>query len=283
MAGAVLSGDAPGDASHLEGIACRHVCNGSVKETEMNMTLAPQPRLVRSSMAAALALALVSVSVPALAANAPPAMGKAAGQDAQMLKLSDDGFQAMRDVHLARLAIFNGEAQRASTLLAKSSTLLKAARADAPVFTVDVKEGMNGKIVKDDMSVDRMNLVPIDGQIVLTDDFVDKPARKAHIDKANEHLAAGRTQEAHDELRLAEVDASFTRVLMPLDGTARRIADASRLLGEKKFYEANLALKAAEDGLRVDTVTLTEDPKKAAAKAAAAAAPTASGVMQPGK
>ena len=40
---------------------------------------------------------------------------------------------------------------------------------------------------------------------------------------------------------------------------------ATKLMGEHKYYESNLALKAAEDGLRMDTVVLSEAPAAPAA------------------
>jgi hypothetical protein len=232
----------------------------------------------RSPLALAAALMLSAAALPALAqttkdgaakATAAATTGaKASAEDRDLMKLSQDGFQAMRDVRAARIAIFNGNPQVAHDQLAAAKVSLQAATKEAPVFVVDVKTGMNGKIVDDTKSVDRVDTVPIDGQIVLADSFVDAPAKKAHIDKANEHIAGGRGKAAIDELKLAEVDASFTRVLMPLQATTKHVDEASKLVDEKKYYEANLALKAAEDGLRLDSITLSETPKpKMAAKA----------------
>jgi len=45
---------------------------------------------------------------------------------------------------------------------------------------------------------------------------------------------------------------------MPLKATAKHVDTAISLLKEHKYYEANLALKAAEDGLITDTVLLAE-------------------------
>jgi hypothetical protein len=206
------------------------------------------------------------------AKSAPVA--KTASQDREMLKLSQQGYQAMRDVRIARIAIFNGDPKAAADMLGKAAKSLAAARTEAPVFVVDVKTGVQGKIVEDTTSIDRLDAIPIDGRIVLSDDYIDTPAKKAHIDKVNEHFAKGRGKEASDELRLAEVDASFSRVLMPLDATTRHVAEATRLMGEHKYYEANLALKAAVDGLRVDSVVPSEAPTTTlAAQAGKQAAP----------
>lgn len=243
------------------------------------------PNLYRSPLTLAAALAVSALALPALAQSATEVAGKstkmataasaanvantakADAQDREMMKLSQDGFQAMRSVHEARIAIFNGNPQVARDSLVKAKAALDAATKDLPIFVVDVKTGVKGKIVDDTKTVDKLDIIPIDGQVVLADSFIDTPAKKAHIDKANEHIAKGRSKEAADELRLAEVDASFSRVLMPIQATTKRVAEASKLVGEQKYYEANLALKAAEDGLRVDSVVLTEAPMvKSAAK-----------------
>ncbi|MEJ8845639.1 YfdX family protein [Variovorax rhizosphaerae] len=193
-------------------------------------------------------------------------MAKAPTAEQALMKVSQDGYMAVRAARGARMDIFNGNIKGATDLLARANASLTAAKKDAPMFIVEVKTGMDGKVVKDTTSVDRANLVPIDGQIVLADNYIDTPAKRAHIDKANEHFSKGRAKEGRDELRLAEVDAAFTRVLMPIDATAKNVAEATRLLGEKKYYEANLALKAVEDGLRIDTVALSEPVKAASPK-----------------
>jgi hypothetical protein len=51
--------------------------------------------------------------------------------------------------------------------------------------------------------------------------------------------------------------------MMPLDVTVKHVNTATALVKEGKYYEANLALKAAEDGIVVDAVALVEAPKKA--------------------
>jgi len=47
---------------------------------------------------------------------------------------------------------------------------------------------------------------------------------------------------------------------MPLKETETRLATATNLTKEHKYYEANLALKAAEDGIVLDSVSLLEFP-----------------------
>ena len=55
---------------------------------------------------------------------------------------------------------------------------------------------------------------------------------------------------------------NYSRVLSPLASTSKHIEQAMKLIDDHKCYEANLALKAISDSLRVDLVNLTELPKK---------------------
>jgi hypothetical protein len=48
---------------------------------------------------------------------------------------------------------------------------------------------------------------------------------------------------------------------MPLKTTQKHVKSAESLLDAKKYYEANLALKAAQDGLVIDTTALVDVPK----------------------
>ncbi|MBE0621061.1 MAG: YfdX family protein [Burkholderiales bacterium] len=226
-------------------------------------------------LAAALLVA-TAISAPPMYAYAASAAKPAdpavaastkAGPDAsELLKLSQDGNVALRDIRGARIAIFNGDPKMARDLTGAAKTALEAATKEAPTLIVNTMTGVDGKIVHDNTDVSKLNMIPIDGEVSLADSFVPTPEKKTHIAKANEHFKAGRSKQAIEELRLADVDANYTRVLMPLDATKTRVADASRLLAGDKYYEANLALKAAEDGVVVDTVSLLETPAKAAAK-----------------
>ena len=45
---------------------------------------------------------------------------------------------------------------------------------------------------------------------------------------------------------------------MPIDTTAKAVDQAAKLLAESKYYEANLALKKAEDGWVIDSQSFTD-------------------------
>jgi hypothetical protein len=87
------------------------------------------------------------------------------------------------------------------------------------------------------------------------------PENSEHIQKANQYLKNGQSKEAIEELRLASIDVTCTRVLRPLASTTNYVAEATKLVGEQKYFEANMVLKAAEDGLVVNSASLIETPQ----------------------
>ena len=54
----------------------------------------------------------------------------------------------------------------------------------------------------------------------------------------------------------------YTTLFRSVGSTTEHVNAAADLLGKEKYYEANLALKAAEDGLVIDTVALAEPTTK---------------------
>ena len=229
----------------------------------------------------ALAVALL-ITCPALAAPEKPAGKKAAAcpaakvnaatQDA--MKVSNDGFVAMRGVRAARVAIFNGEPKVAVEIMGKANVALDAASKDESVLMSDIKATAGDKAshaTTKAATTDAMQWIPIDGQIALADTYVATPEKKEHVEKANEHIKNSRAKEAVEELRLGEIDVTYTRVLMPLAATKKCLAEAMKLATEHKYYEANLALKAAEDGVILDSVSLADykgEPKAQTKKSA---------------
>ncbi len=232
--------------------------------------------------------AAATTAQPATGGNAQPPTAKAtahpqlSAQDKQELKLSQEGFNTMRAVRAARIAIFDGNPKAAHDMIAKAESSLHAASKDATAMqqSDQAKQSSSNSASASTTNTNAKNAgdteyVPIDGQITLVDAFVDSPAKKSHIDQANQHIAKGNSKAAMDELKLADVGASFTRVLMPLQPTQQHLDAAKQMLDQKKFYEANLALKAVEDGVLIDSVVLTEAPKPAPATGEPAAKPAA--------
>jgi hypothetical protein len=165
------------------------------------------------------------------------------GKTSAATKASADGFKAMRAMHAARVAIFNGDVKLCEEMLSDASAALVLASKDEAVAKV------------------KTDLIPIDGSLALADSFVPSEKKAGHIAKANEHIKKGEPEKGIEELKLGEIEVNFSRVLMPLEATKKRLAEATSLAKEHKYYESNLALKAAEDGLELDSLSLFEFPK----------------------
>lgn len=165
------------------------------------------------------------------------------------LMVSNDGFKAERELGAARIAIFQGNTDAAKTLVKDAQADLKVVAQQAP------KDFPNGAPTADGKGTGNADVIPIDGQMVVADNMVLTPDKAAKVKEANEHLKTGDTGKAMDTLKQGAIDVAFTRVLMPIKETDVHADAAASLLDEGKYYEANLALKAAQDLLQTDTVT----------------------------
>ena len=214
--------------------------------------------------AVALASALFVGAHDSTAQSAEKASAKTSpaknGLSQDLTKVSNDGFAAIRAMHHARMAIFNGDTKLAGEMLEKAKGDLDAATKDSHTLAADAKAAAHSEKGQDKSATDKMDLIQIDGGLAIADTYVPSPEKKEHIEKANEHLKSGRSKEAIEELQLGEIDVVYTRVLLPLAATEKRLADAEKLAGEHKYYEANLALKAAEDGVVYESVDLSGTP-----------------------
>lgn len=252
-----------------------------------------------------LAAALVATTVLGGAAYAaeqatkPAVVQETAAQkavDKDVGKLSKDGAQAFRDMHLARIAIFDADPAQAKSLIGKAQAALAKAKTDDAVFTkaeAELKTPAEMAVAKDKTATDKtaaadttakdatakdattkdaaaksndkVAWVPVDAQMTLGEDFVATPEKAAAVTEANKSLAKGDQKSAVEKLKLAHVDVNFVMAVMPLDKTATDVNQAATLIGQGKYYEANAALKTAEDGMRFDVIDAVGLPQKAAA------------------
>lgn len=169
----------------------------------------------------------------------------------QKLQLSQDGFNVMRDVRAARIAIFNGDTEAATKFVDLAKADLQKSQKDESLIEHrgDAAPGTTW--------------VPIDGELIVSDNFVVTPEKAKHIAAGNQKIKEGKANEALEQLKLADIAVGFTRVLMPLAETKLHVDVAADMIQSDDFYEANMALKAAEDGLNFETVGLIDVPKPA--------------------
>ncbi|MCJ2034642.1 YfdX family protein [Methylobacterium sp. J-068] len=229
----------------------------------------------------------------AMAPHPVSAAQRAADQDVG--KLSKDGAQAFRDLHLARLAIYNADPTQAKELIGKAQAAFAKAKTDDAVY-MKAESALKGAAAKPAAATASAATpapaaaastpaaatsapattpaaqptawLPVDGQLTLGEDFLATPAKTSAVADANKSLEKGDRKAAIEKLKLADVDVNFVLAVVPLTQTTSDVDQAATLISQGKYYEANAALKKAEDGLRFDVVDVVGLPK-AAAKAPA--------------
>lgn len=230
---------------------------------------------IRKTVLTLTGVALVSVSLAVLAVEN--------ANEKAFIRLSEDGAKAARTISLARVAIFDGQTDEAKTLVNQAKTALTAAAKDADKLAIKKPE-------RSDLGP----MVPIDARVSMADVYTLIPEKKTEIEKVNEHLKKGETKKALDVLRPIDVQLTLTSMFMPLNPTTKAVDEAGTLLTDGKYYEANLALKRAEDSWVTDSQSfvdylekLPESSKQAAHTAPASqpepAARSAEITTQPGK
>jgi hypothetical protein len=231
-----------------------------------------------SHVTPALVLMIGSVLAhPALADNAqganaaPASHATAVGAEKirETQQFSHAGHSAMLNIGDARLAIFNGDPKIAMKLMESAKTLLTQAGKDAASMGGEGPSAGKSMAGANNPPNAAILNVPVDGQLAVADDFLMTPEKKAHIDNANQHFKKGDHATGLEELKLAAIDVNYTRWWLPVAATETHLNQAIKLATENKYYEANLALKAIEDSVTMDSIGFGDLP--AATKTAKAA------------
>lgn len=160
-------------------------------------------------------------------------------RDERLVRLSDDAFEGLRELLLARIAIFEGQPERATKRVKEAREELADAAKDA------------NKLAHP-RSAAGTTLIPVDARLTIAEDFVMTPEKAQKISQANELLGKGDNRQAVAVLKDAAIGVKLVTVLLPLEATRANADNAARLLAEKKYYEANLELKKVEEGLVID-------------------------------
>lgn len=232
-----------------------------------------------------IAIALSSALALSLAPNA---LAKAADDGTQSMrtaardftKLSEDGFSAFRDIHLARLALFDGKVERAKKFVSKAQTALNKADTDDAAFIsamADLKPPKNGKpaaakAANADANA-KIKWLPIDAEMALTDEYVVTPQNHSAVTKANRQLKTGDRKGAIETLKVAGVDLEYSTVLLPIEQTKTALGSTVKELDSDEYYQANLSLKRIEDSVMVDVVDILAEPEPGKAAKSAQGTP----------
>lgn len=242
-----------------------------------------------SCLTAGFAVADQATQAPA---NSAPQQATLAGDAG---KLSVDGSRAFNDIALTRLAIFDGRADDARTFVNEADKDFGKARTDETVFTkaeADFKSpevsgaktgGPNDTAASNPAPASQMaanqyadnakaagigtpkQWLPVDGEMILNEDFTANPAKTAAVTDANKSLAKGDRKGAIETLKLADVDVDYIVAVVPLDQTIKDVHQAATLINDGKFYEASQMLRHVQDSARYDMLDVTSGTTKTGA------------------
>lgn len=169
-----------------------------------------------------------------------------------MLRFSQAGRTAIDNIKVARIHLNDGKTDLAMGELKEAQSALMTAKAEAPTFVDQTKVMVQGKQVGQESAKVTADLVPVGSDIVLADNFKLSEKHRPFLSKAKDFLSRGNQKSAVETLKQGEIDIAVSRVWMPLSNTERQLDKAISLAAKKDYYNANLALKAIEDGLQVD-------------------------------
>lgn len=211
--------------------------------------------LIASPMAAFAAQSGNGSAAQQPAANSQQATGDHGGAAAKiddaLGQVSQEGLSALHAVSLARMAINDGDYSAAKNLLTDAQQALnKAGKAESTVATQAKDQG------NQTAQSQQSDMIPILGQYQITEVLDANASNTTHIKKAKEHLKKGDADSAMDELGLAAADFDVQVLAVPLSATQDHVKAALNLLDQKKYHEANMALKAVEDSVQYNTISV---------------------------
>jgi hypothetical protein len=148
-------------------------------------------------------------------------------------------------------------------LIADAKTAIGKAQKDDTVFVKAESElRAPGKSMQNpNPDTKRVAWLPVDGQMILDENYVASPQKAAAVADANKNLKEGDRKGATDKLKLAGINVDFTMAVVPLAKTTGAIDQAATLIDDGKYYEANTTLLQAEKGVRFD-IADTDVPMK---------------------
>jgi hypothetical protein len=191
-------------------------------------------------------------------------------------RLSSDGASAFADIHLARVAIFDGNTNLARKLISDAQSSLDKAKNDDTSFMKAESEMKAPSTPTTDTrpaqtkNTQRIAWLPIDGQLIVGETYKPSADKTAALSTARKNLRNGQTDQAMKAIRLAAVDVDYTMALAPLQQSIADVDQANTLMDSKDYYGASQALRQAEAGIRYDEIDDVANVKGGNAKTAAA-------------
>lgn len=180
----------------------------------------------------AIATMVALLSSTSLTAYAASAVAPGYQTQPGMLQTADEAAVALAQIHAARVALFNNDIAIGDT--------------------------------ENPETADRY--LPVDVSVTLNEDFVVTPENKAAPDTAYQQVRKGEKDSAIETLNLARNDADLPAALPPVAAVTTQLEKAQTFMEEGKYLDANVALKAVEDSIRIRSYTIDAIPMQGPAK-----------------
>lgn len=155
------------------------------------------------------------------------------------IKVSEDALMTMRNVGGARLALFDGSPDRAQIYADAAVARATATLNDADKYAVDIKQA----------KIDGEKYIPFNSGLSVAESFVPNKDNIKSIAKANGQMHKGDTRKAMETLKVNGIDVALSTELLPIKTAKAQIENAANLIGEGKYYQANLILKNVENSV----------------------------------
>jgi hypothetical protein len=181
--------------------------------------------------------------------------------------LSADGMSAFEDIHLARLAIFDGKTDEAAKFVSDAKDSLAKAKTDGSAFvkaeaSLHMPAQLAAKLASDQKKgIDPVVWIPIDSRIDVGETFQPTTDKAAALVTAQKTLMRGEGPKALQLVKSASLDIDYTLAVAPLEASIKDIDLASLLIASGDYYKASQALKHAEAGIRFDEIDDVADVK----------------------
>ena len=198
------------------------------------------------------------------------------------LRTVDEAYTAMRQVRAARLSIFEGEIDTAKELVQAAIKDMESAQSMLDEFSMPSGQssGQSGGQSGDSSGSQQASsggsdggsdsgsggsgqrYLPIDLSIGVAEGYLIPEDRTAALAQANAAFLRGDRRAATRILRGASIDVIVQASMIPAQKSLDNLKQADELMGQEKFYEANVALKAIEDSVTMRSFGLDSMPRQ---------------------
>lgn len=186
-------------------------------------------------------------------------------------KLSADGSGGFQDLSLARLAIYDGRVDDAKKFVKQADAAFNKAKTDNSVFNkaesaLKTPVDKNAAAAKsaavaapaDASETARMKKpiawLPVDGSIMINEDYKAQAAKTAAVAEANKSLKDGDRKGALEKLKLADVKVVVVVAVLPMEQTINKMDQAVVMINDGKYYEASQELREVQASKRFDVI-----------------------------